>query len=86
MAIQFENKPDMFNLFEIDDYIDFITEFIAKLRSDIIIERFISESPTKLLIAPKWGGLKNFEIVAKIEKKLIEKDLWQGKYYSLPLQ
>jgi len=33
------------------------------------------------LIAPKWGGLKNFEIVSKIEKQLVKKNLWQGKYY-----
>jgi radical SAM superfamily enzyme len=35
-----------------------------------------------LLIAPKWGGLKNFEVVAKIEKRLEEKDIWQGKFYK----
>ncbi len=81
MAVQLEKTPEMFSLFGLNDYLDFITEFTTHLRPDIIIERFISESPAKLLIAPKWGGLKNFEIVAKIEKRLAEKDLWQGKFY-----
>jgi len=47
----------------------------------MIIERFISESPLDLLIAPKWNGLKNFEIVDKIEKRMKENDTYQGKYY-----
>lgn len=79
MALQLKEQPEMFNLFSADQYIDLITDFIALVRPDIIIERFISESPAHLLIAPKWNGLKNFEMVAKIEKKLIEKNLWQGK-------
>jgi len=82
MSLQFKENPRMFNLFTAEEYINFITDFVALLRPDIIIERFISESPAHLLIAPKWDGLKNFEIVAKIDKKLIEKDLWQGKFYQ----
>jgi radical SAM protein (TIGR01212 family) len=82
MALQYEKYHHIFDLFSMDEYIDFITEFVSLLRSDIIIERFISESPSDLLIAPKWGGLKNFQIVSKIEKQLVEKNLWQGKYYN----
>lgn len=81
MALQYKKEPDKFNLFTLDKYLDFITEFIARLRPDIIIERFISQSPYELLIAPKWG-LKNFEIVPQIEAKLVEKDLWQGKLWK----
>ena len=29
---------------------------------------------------------KNFEVVAKIDKKLIEKNCWQGKYYTTDIQ
>jgi radical SAM protein (TIGR01212 family) len=79
MAKQLTESPEMFKLFTVEDYIDFITEFISLLRPDIIIERFISESPLSMLVAPRWNGLKNFEIVAKIDKKLKEKNLWQGK-------
>lgn len=81
MALQYQKNPEFIQLFNADDYIDFITRFITLLRPNIIIERFISESPAHLLIAPKWG-LKNFEFVAKIDKRLIENDLWQGKHYN----
>ncbi len=81
MAQQLKTEPNLFNLFELDDYIEFICEFVTLLRPDIIIERFISESPPHLLIAPKWNGLKNFEIVAKIEKRMAERNIWQGKNF-----
>lgn len=80
MAVQLKEKPEMFNLFTVDEYIDLITDFVALLRPDIIIERFISQSPHHLLVAPQWNGLKNFEMVDKIDKRLIEKNLWQGKH------
>ncbi len=82
MAIQLAREPEKFELFTAEEYIDLITEFVALLRPDIIIERFISESPAHLLLAPQWNGLKNFEMVALIDKKLKEKDLWQGKNYN----
>lgn len=82
MEVQYKRNPADFNLFTSEEYIDFITEFIGYLRPDIIIERFISETPQELLIAPKWNNLKNFEIVAKIDKKLQEKSTWQGKYFD----
>ena len=82
MATQLKEDPAMFSFFSVEEYTDLITDFVALLRPDIIIERFISQCPVHLLIAPNWNGLKNFEIVAKIDKKLVEKNLWQGKLYA----
>jgi len=82
MAHQLKTIPEMFKLFSVEEYIDLMCDFVALLRPDIIIERFISESPIELLLAPKWGGMKNFEIVAKIDQKMLEKNLFQGKYYK----
>ena len=82
MASQYKKHPENFNLFSSKTYIEFVIEFIGLLRPDIIIERFISEAPLDLLIAPKWNGLKNFEIVSKIDKELSKRNTWQGKYYK----
>lgn len=82
MAAEFKKDPGKFHLFNLEEYLDLVTDFISNLRPDIIIERFISEAPAHLLLAPKWGGLKNFEVVAMIDKRLLEKQLWQGKYYN----
>jgi len=82
MAVQFKRNPENFNLFTIEKYIEFISEFITHIKPSVIIERFISETPSDLLIAPKWG-LKNFEMVAKIDKYLATNNLWQGKNYLM---
>ena len=82
MAHQYTHNPEYFNLFGQEEYIEFIVEFVGLLRPDIIIERFISQAPHELLIAPKWDGLKNFEVVDKIDKKLTELNIWQGKFYT----
>ncbi|MDP6921889.1 MAG: TIGR01212 family radical SAM protein [Lutibacter sp.] len=83
MGVQYRRDPERFALFKMEDYLAFITEFITYLRPSIIIERFISEAPKDLLVAPKWG-LKNYEMVALIDQKLAEKNLWQGKNYHPP--
>ncbi|MGJ8761114.1 MAG: TIGR01212 family radical SAM protein [Polaribacter sp.] len=82
MASQYKRNPEDFNLFTPESYIDFITKFVTLLRPDIVIERFISQAPIDLLIAPKWNGLKNFEMVAKIDKQMEIENVWQGKNYT----
>jgi len=82
MAKQYSENPDMFNLFSLEEYVDFVVKFAERLNPNIIIERFIGESPSDMLVAPRWGGLKNFEITAKIIKKFNEKETWQGKLYD----
>ncbi len=57
------------NLFEIDEYIDLCADIVGRLRSDIAIERFVSQSPDELLIAPRWG-LKNYEFTHRLFKRL----------------
>jgi radical SAM protein (TIGR01212 family) len=72
MARQFEEHPELFRFFTVDEYIDLCVEFRQRLNPDFIIERFVSQSPKDLLIAPDWG-LKNYEFAAKLNKRLIER-------------
>lgn len=81
MAKQYRENPEWFNLFEVDDYIDLCIDFTERLNPDFIIERFVSQSPKSLLIAPDWG-LKNFEFTAKVLKRFKERDTYQGRLYS----
>lgn len=83
MAKDYEKNSVDYNLFTMESYINFIVRFLEKLSPQIIVERFTSEAPADMLIAPKWGRVKNFEIVHKIEKKLKEEDRWQGKFYQV---
>ena len=77
----FLHIPSDYQLFNLDEYINFSVEFLRRLSPQIIVERFTSESPAGLLIAPKWGKIKNFEIVHKIEKRLEEINAKQGDLF-----
>lgn len=81
MAKQYREHPEWFDLFEVNDYIDLCIDFVERLNPDFVIERFISQSPKSLLIAPDWG-LKNFEFTAKILKRFEERNTRQGKRYN----
>ena len=78
LAKQYEENPDDFFLYTAAEYIDLVVDYLELLNPAIIVERFISQAPQELLIAPKWG-LKNFEFVAKVEKRLKERNTWQGR-------
>lgn len=81
MAREHRENPDSFNLFTAEEYIDLCIDFAERLNPNFIIERFISQSPKSLLIAPDWG-LKNFEFTAKIQKRFAERQTYQGRLYK----
>ena len=81
MAVQFKKTPEMFTFMELDEYIDFVVDFVEKLKPEIIIERFFSESPASMLIYPKYG-LKNFEVKHLVEKRLEEREAMQGRLFK----
>ncbi len=56
-------------IFSIEEYIDLVVEYIRRLRKDIILERFVSQSPKELLVAPNWG-IKNHEFTDLLNKRL----------------
>ncbi len=80
MARQYMENPAWFHLYDVNEYIDLAIDFIEYLSPDIAIERFLSQSPAGLLIAPDWG-LKNYEFTEKIKKRLTERNTCQGKLY-----
>lgn len=81
MAREFEMHPEDFHLYTAEEYIGLVIDYVEHLRKDIVLERFISQSPKELLIAPDWG-LKNYEFTERLKKRMEERDAWQGKYYS----
>ena len=72
MAEQYRTHPEWFRFCSVDEYIELVLDFREKLRPDIQIERYISQSPPELLIAPDWG-LKNYEFADKLRKRMRER-------------
>ena len=81
MAREYQEQPADFHLYTADEYIDLVIDFVERLRPDIVVERFVSQSPKELLIAPDWG-LKNYEFTEKVRRRMEERDAWQGKKYG----
>ncbi|MDD2951703.1 MAG: TIGR01212 family radical SAM protein [Parabacteroides sp.] len=82
MAKEFEEDPSDFHLYTADEYIELVIDFIERLNPSIVVERFVSQSPKELLIAPDWG-LKNFEFTAKVTKRIEERDTRQGRLFQV---
>ena len=81
MAKEYKLLPESFHLFELEEYVDLCVDFAERLHPDIYIERFASQSPKSLLIAPDWG-LKNYELTEKVVKRFKERGTWQGRLYG----
>lgn len=75
LADEYMKEP--FHVFDVDEYISIIGEYIRHLRKDIIIERFVSQSPKGMAIAPNWG-LKNYEFTNKLNNYLKKHNIFQG--------
>ncbi len=78
---QYERNPEKFPMFTVEEYMELVVDYLELLNPKIVVERFVSQAPDEMLIAPKWG-LKNFEFVAKVEKRLAERDTWQGRLFE----
>ena len=75
LAAEFERNP--FHIYDIDEYIRLIANYIQRLRKDLVLERFVSQSPKDLLIAPHWG-LKNHEFTDLLNNYLKNHQIHQG--------
>lgn len=81
MADEYFANPSDFHLFTADEYIDLVIDFIERLNPSIVLERFVSQSPASLLAVEGWG-LKNYEFVDKVRKRLDEREAFQGRLYG----
>ena len=75
LAEMFEREP--FHIYDVDEYIRLIASYIQRLRKDLVLERFVSQSPKDMRIAPQWG-LKNHEFTDRLNNYLKEHDIHQG--------
>ena len=49
MAHEYEENPEGFHLFtEVDEYIDLVIDYVEHLRPDLVLERFVSQSPQRI--------------------------------------
>ncbi|MEN9370455.1 MAG: hypothetical protein RI952_1320 [Bacteroidota bacterium] len=80
MGVKYKREP--FKLFTINEYADFLCEFIPLIRPDVIVQRLFGLSDLDLLIAPNWG-LKKSEIQHFFDKQIQDRGIIQGSKYAL---
>jgi radical SAM protein (TIGR01212 family) len=79
---EFEENPSDFLKFSLNDYIEFIIDFAEKLNPAFVIERFAGEVPPRFLAGPGWGFIRNDQILGRIEKRMVERDTYQGRLHK----
>lgn len=52
-----------------EEYIDLVLRYISRLPSRLVLERFVSQSPPEMVIAPQWG-LKNHEFANLLRNRM----------------
>ncbi len=81
MEKDYARNPGKYRFFELDEYVDFMLDFVEQLNPAFVIERFAGEVPPRFLAGPGWGRIRNDQILQKIEKRLVERNTWQGRLY-----
>lgn len=79
LADEYAERP--FRLYSPDEYAALLTAYIQRLRPDIVLDRFTSQAPADLLIAPRWG-LKNHEFADKLANYMRRHGAYQGQLYK----
>jgi radical SAM protein (TIGR01212 family) len=80
MAGEYTLNPDEFRLFELDDYLEFMVEYIEQLNPQIVVERIAGESPPRFAVIRPWGPRYD-QILMMFEKLMEERNSWQGKKF-----
>lgn len=81
MEKEFIAHPEQFQLFELEEYLSFLADFLEKFNPNIVVERFVNEVPPWFLVAPIWGNYRADQLGVMFEKLLETRNTWQGKEF-----
>ena len=81
MEKEYAADPSAFFRPGLDEYLDFVIDILERLRPDLYIERVAGEVPPRFVNDTPWGLVRNFEILRLLDRRLEERDTWQGRLY-----
>lgn len=76
LAEEYARHP--FKVYDVDEYIRLVASFIQHTREDMVLDRFVSQSPAEMIVAPKWG-MKNYEFTNALDNYLAKNGIYQGQ-------
>ena len=83
MEKEYADNQEDFVRFSLDEYLDFFTDMLERLRPDLFIERFAGEVPPRFVNETPWGLIRNAELLRLLEKRLEERKTWQGRFVAM---
>ena len=83
MEKEYEQCPQDFERFSLDEYLDFFVDMLERLNPGLFIERFAGEVPPRFVNETPWGLIRNVELLRLLDKRLEERQTWQGRLLNL---
>ncbi len=76
-----EYKKNPFNILSLEQYVSIVCDQLEVLPPNMIIQRLTGDAQEEKLITPKWT-LKKTIVLNEIQKELVRRNSYQGKYYT----
>lgn len=74
-----------FTMISREEYIQVVCNQLEQLPAQTVIERLTGDGRAEDLIAPQWS-LKKFTVLNDIDKELVRRNSWQGKFFHESLK
>ena len=79
MEREYSDYPEDFLRLGLEDYLDLVIDILERLRPDLCIERVAGEVPPRFVSETPWGLIRNDGILRLLDRRLEERDTFQGK-------
>ena len=83
LAREWDQHPERFRFWTIEEYLDLFVEILRRLRPDIVVERFAGEAPPRYHHTEGWGLVRNEQLLAMLDKRLEERGVHQGEIFNI---
>lgn len=83
LAKEWDEHPERFRFWSIEEYIELFVEILRRLRPDIVVERFAGEAPPRFHHTKGWGLIRNEQLLAMLDKRLEDRDVYQGEIFNI---
>jgi uncharacterized protein len=81
MAEEYLACQEDFIEFNMQDYIEFMADYIELLNPALVVERIAGETPPRFAVHSPWGPRYD-QILMQFENLLEERNTWQGKLWN----
>lgn len=82
MAADWAAHPERYRFRTLDEYLDLFIRILQRLRPDLVVERFAGEAPPRYHCGPTWGLIRNEQLLARLERRLLEEGTYQSQLWD----